>query len=250
LLAALPVLGCDIVLGVEDQGPVTTGTVRGSLSYFGPPPCLNGGQIEGAVVVMVFALDKLPPPEGLESTSISFATIPGAELDGDAPDGLDAVDAEQHAGALADLADGVEVGAMAGRVLGRAHGDEPGPRADRGGDRLGRDATLARLDGRDGHAAIGEVLPRIDVRRVLERGARRDLVAGRPRQAFGHQSEAVARVDAISLASAPTRRAHDARTMLARASHCCSFLTPLCTRSSTQALTAAAVRVLVGATPA
>jgi len=80
LLAALPVAGCDVVLGVEDEGPVTTGTVRGTLSYSGPPPCLNGGLIEGAVVVMVYALDKLPPPEGLESTPISFATIPGAEL--------------------------------------------------------------------------------------------------------------------------------------------------------------------------
>ncbi len=76
---------CDRNLLVDDPnenpgilGP--RGIIRGTVTYLGAGPCLKNGQVEGVAVLLVFAFDNPPPPDGLASTALNFATVPGEKL--------------------------------------------------------------------------------------------------------------------------------------------------------------------------
>lgn len=78
-------MGCELDIKVDDakENPgilAPTGIIRGTLSYLGPPPCFKNGEVEGAVVILLFAYDNPPPPDGLASSALNFATVPGAKL--------------------------------------------------------------------------------------------------------------------------------------------------------------------------
>lgn len=78
-------LGCDKNLLVDDptQNPGILGprgVIRGTATYLGPGPCLKNGQVEGFAIVLLFAYNNPPPPDGLASTALNFATIPGEKL--------------------------------------------------------------------------------------------------------------------------------------------------------------------------
>jgi len=77
--------GCEVNLRVDDPAenpgiPGPTGIIRGMASYVGPAPCFKNGEVEGALVVLLFAYDNPPPPDGLASTALNFATVPGERL--------------------------------------------------------------------------------------------------------------------------------------------------------------------------
>lgn len=83
-------MGCELDIKVDDpkENPgilAPTGIIRGTLSYLGPPPCFKGGQVEGAAVILLFAYDNPPPPEGLASSALNFATVPGEKLFANVP---------------------------------------------------------------------------------------------------------------------------------------------------------------------
>lgn len=56
------------------------GVIEGTITYTGPLPCTEGGRIVGAAVVLGFDERKLPPPEGLGTTSASLAVVTGEAL--------------------------------------------------------------------------------------------------------------------------------------------------------------------------
>lgn len=91
LALLLPALGgCELDVPVDSykDNPgilAPLGIVRGTLSYLGPPPCFKNGQVEGAVIVLLFAYDNPPPPDGLASSALNFATVPGEKLFANAP---------------------------------------------------------------------------------------------------------------------------------------------------------------------
>ena len=88
LLTALIMAGtaaCDQNLPVDDPNdnpginpPV--GVMRGTASYVGPGPCFYNGHVQGAFVLLVFDYNNPPPPEGLATTAVNLATIPGDAL--------------------------------------------------------------------------------------------------------------------------------------------------------------------------
>lgn len=78
-------VGCDKNVLVDDanQNPGILGPrgiIRGTMNYLGPGPCLKDGQVEGVAVVLLFAFNNPPPPDGLASTALNFATVPGEKL--------------------------------------------------------------------------------------------------------------------------------------------------------------------------
>ena len=77
--------GCDYNIPVDSAGenpavPGPKGIIRGSLSYYGPSPCFRNGEVEGQVVILLFDAANPPPPDGLASTALNFATVTGAKL--------------------------------------------------------------------------------------------------------------------------------------------------------------------------
>lgn len=73
--------GCDPV-PVDDQRLdkrlfLPRGVIRGSVTYSGPRPCSQNGHIVGSAVVLVFAANNPPPPEGLANTAVNFTIVPG-----------------------------------------------------------------------------------------------------------------------------------------------------------------------------
>jgi hypothetical protein len=54
--------------------------IRGTISYIGPGPCILDGKIEGVAVALVFDAANPPPPDGLATTALNFATVPGERL--------------------------------------------------------------------------------------------------------------------------------------------------------------------------
>ncbi len=73
--------GCDPV-PVDDQRLdrrlfLPRGVIRGAVTYSGPRPCSQNGHIVGSAVVLVFAANNPPPPEGLANSAINFTVVPG-----------------------------------------------------------------------------------------------------------------------------------------------------------------------------
>jgi hypothetical protein len=85
LAMALPLAGCEKNIPVDnpDENPAVfgpKGIIRGVVNYFGPPPCFRNGVVEGQVVLLLFDAANPPPPDGLASTALNFATVPGEKL--------------------------------------------------------------------------------------------------------------------------------------------------------------------------
>ena len=78
LLAFLPA-ACDVK--VDTTGEVApVGVLRGTVSYTGPAPCSAYGHIVGAVVILLFDAADPPPPAGIASSAVNFATVPADVL--------------------------------------------------------------------------------------------------------------------------------------------------------------------------
>ncbi len=56
------------------------GLIRGTITYIGPGPCIKDGKIEGAAVALLFDAANPPPPDGLATTALNFASVPGERL--------------------------------------------------------------------------------------------------------------------------------------------------------------------------
>ena len=85
-----PLVGCEQNIKVDDpnENPAISGPrgiVQGIVNYFGPPPCFRNGLVEGQVVLLLFDAANPPPPDGLASTALNFATVPGETLFGSVP---------------------------------------------------------------------------------------------------------------------------------------------------------------------
>jgi hypothetical protein len=63
-----------------NQAGGPAGILEGSLTYSGPPPCTEDGQVVGAAVLLAFDTRLLPPPEGLGTSAASLGVVPGAAL--------------------------------------------------------------------------------------------------------------------------------------------------------------------------
>ncbi len=73
--------GCDPV-PIDDQRLdkrlfLPRGVIRGAVTYSGPRPCSQNGHIVGSAVVLVFAANNPPPPEGLANSAVNFTVVPG-----------------------------------------------------------------------------------------------------------------------------------------------------------------------------
>ncbi len=84
-LAAGSAGGCDINLPIDStadnpQIPGPIGIIQGTATYYGPTPCVKDGHVEGALIVLLFDYNNPPPPDGLATTALNFATIPGDKL--------------------------------------------------------------------------------------------------------------------------------------------------------------------------
>lgn len=59
------------------------GRIEGTLLYDGPPPAVDAsGRPVGRVVLLLFAADAPPPPQGFATTALSVATLPASQLFG------------------------------------------------------------------------------------------------------------------------------------------------------------------------
>ncbi len=70
---------CDV--RVDDSGEVApVGVLRGTVGYTGPAPCSAHGHIVGAAIILLFDRNDPPPPAGIASSPVNFATVPGDVL--------------------------------------------------------------------------------------------------------------------------------------------------------------------------
>src|SRR5262249_13965048 len=123
------------------------------------------------------ALDGEQPLVAVRGEEVDVAPL---DVERQAAEALDRVDAEEHATLLAQAPDRVEVGAHAAPELDRGEREQAGARArERLGDALDREPPAVAAQEHGLHAAVGELPPGIDVRRVLEVAAH-DLVAASP----------------------------------------------------------------------
>lgn len=56
------------------------GVIRGTVTYVGPRPCSQGGNIVGNAVVLVFDRKNPPPPAGVAQSAVNFVAVPGDVL--------------------------------------------------------------------------------------------------------------------------------------------------------------------------
>jgi hypothetical protein len=85
VLASSTGLGCKPDLPVDDpkDNPGVLpplGAIRGTAAYLGPAPCFRNGKVEGALVLLLFDATNPPPPNGLATTALNFAAVPGEKL--------------------------------------------------------------------------------------------------------------------------------------------------------------------------
>jgi hypothetical protein len=72
---------CDIETFVplaQFGGP--SGVIAGSVTYAGPPPCTERGEIVGAAALLAFDERLLPPPEGLGTVPVALTVVTGERL--------------------------------------------------------------------------------------------------------------------------------------------------------------------------
>ncbi len=84
-LATASVAGCDINLPVDSKNgnpeiPAPMGIIQGNVTYYGPSPCVKDGHVEGVMIVLLFQFSNPPPPDGLATTALNIATVPGDKL--------------------------------------------------------------------------------------------------------------------------------------------------------------------------
>jgi hypothetical protein len=80
VLAGTAACNQDIPVDDPNENPginVPVGVIRGTANYIGPGPCFYNGHVQGALVLLVFDYNNPPPPEGLATTAVNLATIPG-----------------------------------------------------------------------------------------------------------------------------------------------------------------------------
>ncbi len=56
------------------------GVIQGTVSYVGPPPCFKNGRVQGVMVILLFAYNNPPPPDGLATTALNFTAIAGDKM--------------------------------------------------------------------------------------------------------------------------------------------------------------------------
>jgi hypothetical protein len=90
VLPLLATLGCveppQFLPSYQPGGP--QGILGGTLTYSGPLPCTEKGQIVGGALLLAFDTALLPPPEGLGTTAASLGNITGDTLFGGVKDQL------------------------------------------------------------------------------------------------------------------------------------------------------------------
>jgi hypothetical protein len=77
-----------LVTGCTQEVPVDTtggnlppaGVIRGTVTYTGPPPCVQNGHVVGNAVMLVFDAHNPPPPNGLGVTAANFGVVSGDVL--------------------------------------------------------------------------------------------------------------------------------------------------------------------------
>lgn len=87
---AMSLAACETNIPVDspEENPAILGPrgiIRGVVNYYGPPPCFRNGLVEGQVVLLLFDAANPPPPDGLASTALNFATVPGEKLFANVP---------------------------------------------------------------------------------------------------------------------------------------------------------------------
>ena len=115
------------------------------------------------------------------------------DVDGERAGLLNGVDHEEHAPVPAKATDGVHVGPVTACELHGADRDQPGPRSNRLLDRCGRHRPVHHRDFPHLDATVRQMLPRVDVGRILQGARHCHLVAGAPVQPFRHHRQAVGR---------------------------------------------------------
>jgi len=117
----------------------------------------------------------------------------GLHVDGQDPERLYGIDAEEHAFGAAGVAEGGQVGSKAAGELDGGDGDESGVGVDRVDELLEGYASVVFGHRFELHAAWCEIHPGVDVGRELG-GRGDDVVALMPRQAVGDEAKALAGV--------------------------------------------------------
>ncbi|SRR5579883_926631 len=88
-LVRLVLLGAAAACGSVPDDPATrtppSGAIRGTIVYQGQRPCSRDGHVVGGAVVLVFDQRDPPPPGGLATTALTFATVTGDVLFADEP---------------------------------------------------------------------------------------------------------------------------------------------------------------------
>jgi hypothetical protein len=97
VLGALALVGLVLTLSAGacqavpvDNGPgsrviAPTGVIEGTVLYQGPHPCSENGHIVGNLILLFFNQSEPPPPAGIASTAVNFASIQGDLLFQDEP---------------------------------------------------------------------------------------------------------------------------------------------------------------------
>lgn len=83
VLVLLAFVACDVP--IDDQRNdkrlfPPRGVIRGTVTYVGPRPCSQDGNIVGNAVVLVFDRRNPPSPTGLAQSAVNFVSVPGNVL--------------------------------------------------------------------------------------------------------------------------------------------------------------------------
>ncbi len=64
----------------DDATIAPAAIISGTLTYSGPKPCTEKGNVLGAGVLLLFDVRNLPPPDGLATRSVRIGVVPGSQL--------------------------------------------------------------------------------------------------------------------------------------------------------------------------